>query len=216
MVLRDFNGNVLKRDDTVVFANGKGKLLSGKIDCLQKDNVGVISERSAGNITYWRKENELVKIIEIPQEEKIYIKEDTYPIGCEPECVIHEDEKGTYYLKDDVNEWRKEKYNSPKLSKKRIQNIIDAVPGVKWDPLSIKVTIKGWGDRPAFTMMGHILTPINGKIVNVTWHTNTPGGGTSRMYVWYKGKNKRFNANLSNGKRVLEEIIKLLKEEKTS
>ncbi len=116
--MKDFNGNVLKRDDTVVFADSKGKLLLGKIDCLRKDNIGIISEQSAGNITYWRKEKEIVKIIEIPQVEKIYIKADMYPTGCEPECLIHEDEKGTYYLRDDVNKWRKKKYNPLRVSKK--------------------------------------------------------------------------------------------------
>ncbi|MCP4372584.1 MAG: hypothetical protein GY797_31425, partial [Deltaproteobacteria bacterium] len=171
---------------------------------------------------YWRKEKEIAKVIEIPQEDKVYITPDMYPTGKEPKCLIHEDERGTYYLREDVNKWRKEEYESvkkrpkDKISPKRIQNIIDAIPGVKWDPDSIEIVAMGYGDRPSFTMMGHIRELINKKVKTIKWHTHAPGGSYSRFYYFKDDSPKPISvkACLRNGQRVLDDLIKKLKVEK--
>lgn len=73
---------------------------------------------------------------------------------------------------------------APKVSQKRINNIIDAYPDIDWFTETVKITIPGYGDRPAFSIDGTL-----GEFP-VQFHTNTPGGGAAKMYYWEGDKKK--------------------------
>ncbi|MCP4367677.1 MAG: hypothetical protein GY797_06140, partial [Deltaproteobacteria bacterium] len=91
--MKDFNGNEVHLDDTVIFTDHTGQLKNGKVCDLRQYGVGIVNNESKGLPIYWRKEKEIAKVIEIPQEDKVYITPDMYPTGKEPKCLIHEDER---------------------------------------------------------------------------------------------------------------------------
>ncbi len=231
MKFKDISGNTVNIGDSVAFTDYSGGLLLGNIEKFGKYVIGVMKKNSKKDITFWRKGNEVSKII---YEEKIYITPYMFPVGQEPKAKIHEDDgKGTYYLKSELDsqsiDFLEEEelqiiLDSPKSKKKRkdnisprrIQNIINATPGIKWDINSIKITERGWGDRPAFLLTGYIKEPINGKVIVIKWHTCMPGGSYSRFLFDYKGKTKVIKAFQHEAQKVLDKIIKLLKEEKSS
>jgi len=225
--VKDFSGNEVNLHDQVIFTDHTGTLKKGRICDLRKYGAGIINDMSTGLPMYWRKSNEIAKIVpmEVLEEDKVRIVADMFPVGKEPRIAIHEDEKGTYYIKEELhNAIKGKKYPKRKkkkkvldlISNKRFDNIRDAIPGVEWDLNSVEIVSMGYGDRPSFTMMGSIRELINGKVRKVKWHTHAPGGSYSRFYVMVKGSMKPLSvkANLKNGQKVLGEIIKMLKAEK--
>ena len=97
----------------------------------------------------------------------------------------------------------------PNVKKKRVTNIEDAY-SVDWDRKSIKITIMGIGDKPAFTIDGiyqGIYFPVK-----VRFHTHTPGGGQSRLYYWDKNDKRHVisKANLRNAKVSIDNMMKNL------
>lgn len=83
----------------------------------------------------------------------------------------------------------KNKMHTGSISHPRIKNIITNYSEIEWDEDSIKITVMGFGDKPAFTMEGtyrkkDALLPF----IPVMYHTATPGGGAARLYFWVKEK----------------------------
>jgi hypothetical protein len=78
-----------------------------------------------------------------------------------------------------------DKYSqTPKISNKRLDNILFHYPDIEWIKDSWKITIPGHGDKPGFSIDGL----LDG--MKVQFHTNTPGGGSARMYYWIEKKRK--------------------------
>jgi len=85
---------------------------------------------------------------------------------------------------------------SPKVSNRRMNNFLEAYSTIKWDFNSLELTVIGYGDRPAFTIEGILYTnevmfrrPASDiDEIKVRFHSNTPGGGASRIYFWFDEK----------------------------
>lgn len=75
------------------------------------------------------------------------------------------------------------------ISPVRINHIISSYKHISWNENSAKITILGYGDRPAFSLDG-IFKKHDGIFpdIKVQFHTNTPGGGYARLYFWVKDK----------------------------
>jgi hypothetical protein len=70
-------------------------------------------------------------------------------------------------------------YNRKKIkavvSEKRLGNFLQSFNWAKWDKSSAKVTIKGKGDKPQWSIKGKY------KKFNLLWTSNSPGGGNSTI-----------------------------------
>lgn len=118
-------------------------------------------------------------------------------ITC-PHCgeFIEDTNTTTIHKKDKLTNFghfsRKENKNHVEngtISPVRINNIVKAFKFIEWDKDSTKITVMGFGDRPAFTIDG-VFKKHDGvfRDIKVQYHTFTPGGGESRLYFWVHGK----------------------------
>lgn len=95
-------------------------------------------------------------------------------------------------------------FEKPLVTERRLDNFFTSfkLNNLRWDRSSIKLTLIGLGDRPAFQIDGKI-----SNIIKVRWHSFTPGGGQARMYYWIDGKRYRLNAPQKDANMVLLKIL---------
>lgn len=111
-------------------------------------------------------------------------------------------------IKDTSRKINKNHVKKGTISPIRINNIITAFNHITWDANSVKITIMGYGDRPAFTMDG-VFKKHDGIFpdIKVQFHTFTPGGGQSRLYFWVKEKRYRITAALVHSRKVTLKML---------
>ena len=71
----------------------------------------------------------------------------------------------------------------PIITETRKSNLERAFNWIKWDWSSAEITIKGWGDRPQFTIKGKY------KGFSFLYRSQSPGGGPSSL-KWFDKKGK--------------------------
>lgn len=95
------------------------------------------------------------------------------------------------------------KEETPTISKRRMLNFIKAYHKIIWKIDSLELTVLGWGDRPAFQINGYWNKEPKLK---VRFHSFTPGGGLSRIYVFNRKWVRICPAPFINAEKVMDRV----------